>query len=82
MRITDETVDAAIAADAEYARTHQAAWTRISRAQARRILEAAATPIGAEVLADQRASLPYYKGCCGQFTEAAADLVNEHGDWP
>ena len=84
MIIPDEITEAAITADAEWARTHPGGptWNRPPRDQVRRLLEGAWPLIAAEERARIRALLPYNVNCCDGFGAAVADMIGEHGDTP
>ena len=84
MNIPDAIIDAAIAAEVEYARTRTTGgiWIAAPRDQVRRLLEAAWPLIAAEERARIRALLPYNVNCCDGFGAAVADMIGEHGDTP
>jgi hypothetical protein len=83
--IPDEIINAAIAAEVEYAQTRKpdgGCHAMPPRSQVRRLIEAAAPLIAAEERARIRALLPYNVNCCEGFPDAVADMIGEHQDTP
>jgi hypothetical protein len=83
--IPDEIIDAAFAAEIEYAQTRKpdgGGHSMPRRGQVRRLIEAAAPLIAAEERARIRALQPYNVNCCEGFPDAVADMIGEHGDTP
>lgn len=85
VNVLDAIIDAAMAAEAEYAKTRRPdgrGWGMPPRDQVRRLLAAAFPLIAAEERARIRDLLPYNVNCCEGFPAAVADMIGEHGYTP
>jgi hypothetical protein len=82
--IPDEIIDAAFAAEIEYAQTKPGSGCHAMppRSQVRRLIAAAAPRIAAGERARIRDLLPYNVSCCEGFGDAVADMIGEHQDTP
>ena len=85
MKVPETIVDAAMEAEAGYAKTRKpdgGGHAMPPRDQARRLLEAAWPLIAADERARIRTLLPCNVNCCEGFPAAVADMIGEHGDTP